>query len=186
MAFKIILGVVVATLIGLVVMQFIDPKMSSNIFGNQLIDDGENDDSDDVTGSFTIQGNVVNPGKYRLKKEGVRMEDLITSAGGVNNVADNRCYYLEATIKENDTYYIPSKYDETDVCGNSQINKVNVNNCKSDDLLLISGVGKVLSEAIVNYREEKGLFYTIEALMNVAGIGNSKFVQIRDYVMLHE
>ena len=50
----------------------------------------------------------------------------------------------------------------------------------------ISGIGSVLGNAIVEYRESNGIFYTIEGLMNVPGIGNSKFTQIKDYVILHE
>lgn len=185
---KIILGVVIVTIIGIIVMQFVDPNLSNSLFPTQETDDPNsidyNDDED--KGAFTIKGNVVNPGKYLLNKDGAAMSDLINAAGGVTSNADDRCYYLEAKIEVEQSYYIPTKFDITDVCGDDEIKKVNINIDDSETLQTISGIGNVLSDAIVEYRDVNGLFYTIESLKNVKGVGNSKFEQIKDYVILHE
>lgn len=186
---KIILAVVVVTIIGIVVMQFVDPNMGNNIFSTQQTDDSNTttySDDDDEKGAFTIKGNVVNPGKYLLTYEGTTMSDLINAAGGVTSNADDRCYYLEATLTPNETYYISTKFDVTDVCGDDEIKKVNVNADDSDALQTISGIGSVIGSSIVGYRESNGMFYTIESLKNVNGIGNSVFEKIKDYVILHE
>lgn len=186
---KIVLGVVIVTIIGLIVLQFVDPNINNNFFGTQQTDDpnkinGKEDD--DEKGAFSIKGNVVNPGKYLLTMNDTTMSDLINAAGGVTSNADERCYYLEAKLEVNQTYYIPTKFDITDVCGDDEIKKVNINIDNADILQTISGIGNVLSDAIVEYRDVNGLFYTIEALKNVKGVGNSKFEQIKDYVILHE
>jgi len=188
MTLKIILGVVLATIIGLVVFQFIDPNLSSSLFGTKDSTDDNTTtiDEDEDTFSFTIDGYVVNPGKYLLKMEEPTLEDLISAAGGVTSDADKRCYYLEAAIKENETYYIPTKFDVTNVCGSDIIEKVNVNSDSSEELQQISGIGSVIADAIINYRTDNGLFYTLESLMEVQGIGNSKFTQIKNFVILHE
>jgi len=188
MVLKVILGVVIVTIIGLVVMQIIDPNVGGKIFGTQETEDPNTttEEEEDGKGSFTINGNVVNPGKYLLTADGAKMEDLINAAGGVNSNADDRCFYFEATITPNETYYISTKFDVTDVCGDDEIEKVNINIDDSEALQTISGLGSVIADAIVKYRNENGLYYTIESLMNVSGIGNSKFAQIKDYVILHE
>ena len=187
---KIILAVVVVTIIGLVVMQFVDPNMGNSIFNTQQSDDSNTtsytDEDDDEKGAFTIKGNVVNPGKYLLTMEGTTMSDLINAAGGVTSNADDRCYYLEATLTANETYYISNKFDVTDVCGDDVISKVNINVDEVETLQNISGIGSALSEAIVEYRNSNGMYYTIEAIKNVKGVGNSKFEQIKDYIILHE
>lgn len=181
------MGVIVATFIGLIALQFIDPNMSNNLFGTKETNEkNELVEEDGETGSFSINGSVVNPGTYKLKMDGVTMEDLITASGGTNSSADNRCFYLDSKIKNNESYYIPTRYDATDVCGNDELKKVNVNADSVDVLQTISGIGTVLADSIVKYRETNGLYYTIESLMNVSGIGNSKFSQIKDYVILHE
>jgi competence protein ComEA helix-hairpin-helix repeat region len=185
MSLKIILGVVIATIIGLIIMQIIDPNIIGSIFNTSETTDTD-DTSTDGTGSFSITGYVVNPGKYNLTIEGASMEDLINSAGGATSNADDRCYYLDATILENESYYIPTKYDVTNVCGSDEIEKVNINSDNSSKLQEISGIGSVIADAIIDYRETNGLFYTLEGLLNVSGIGNSKFTQIKDYVILHE
>ena len=56
----------------------------------------------------------------------------------------------------------------------------------SEELQKISGIGSVIADAIINYRTDNGLYYTLESLMDVQGIGNSKFTQIKNYVILHE
>jgi len=49
---------------------------------------------------------------------------------------------------------------------------VNVNTADAKSISeALSGVGQKKAEAIVKYREEKGLFKTVEDLANVPGIG---------------
>ena len=179
---KIMIIVIVATLVGLVVLQFIDPNSNISLLNPTTSDD----DSDDTTGSFTIKGYVVNPGTYLLSYTNTTMEDLISAAGGVTSYADSRAYFLEAELTPNNTYYISTKYDTTDVCGSDEIKKVNVNSDDEDELQEISGIGATIAESIINYRDNNGYFYTIEDLLNVSGIGSSKFSLIKDHVILHE
>jgi len=188
MTLKIILGVVIATIIGLVVLQFIDPNLSNSLFGTKSTDSTNTTtiDDDETTASFSVNGYVVNPGKYLLTFEGVTMENLLNAAGGVTKEADERCYYLEAGIEKNASYYIPTKYDVSNICGSDELTKVNVNTDNATILQTISGIGSTIADAIVNYRSINGNFYTLEGLLNVTGIGNSKFTQIKNYVILHE
>ncbi len=59
---------------------------------------------------------------------------------------------------------------------------VNINNAGADELMQIKGIGEYLAGQIISYREENGGFRNIEELINVSGIGEKIFEEIRDYV----
>ncbi len=61
---------------------------------------------------------------------------------------------------------------------------ISINNGSLDDLQKIPGIGESKAKSIINYREEKGLFNSLEDIMNVSGIGASLFEKIKDYITL--
>ena len=58
--------------------------------------------------------------------------------------------------------------------------KININTATSSELQTLSGVGKATADAIILYREQKGLFTSVEGLVNVKGIGTKKVEKIAD------
>lgn len=177
MFLKVCLVVAVVTIIGLVAMQFIDPNLNNNN-NNVLIEDKN-------TLSVGITGEVVKPGDYVLN-DSPTMEDLLAAAGGINTNGDDRCFFLEAEVKANSSYYIPPKYDNSDICSDDPIKKVNINEATKEELMELNGFGDTVSEALISYRNENGIFYTIESIMEVTGIGNSKFNLCKNYIILHD
>ena len=63
---------------------------------------------------------------------------------------------------------------------------VNVNTATAEELEVLTGIGPVLAEAIVSYRDEHGAFETPEELMNVKGIGEGKLEAFREEIVLTE
>lgn len=61
---------------------------------------------------------------------------------------------------------------------------VNINTATSEQLQLLSGIGPVLAERIIAYREEHGAFTSIGELMNVSGIGEKKLEAIWDLITI--
>lgn len=59
--------------------------------------------------------------------------------------------------------------------------KIDVNQADAIDLTLIPGIGDVLAQRIVAYREQYGPFQSIEELSNVDGIGQKKLNEIIKY-----
>ena len=175
---KIIIGVVVATIIGIICFTFI-PKTTDN--PNDPIQDVEEENKI----SIAISGEVVKPGNYILP-EGSTLHDLITKAGGVNNNADDRTYYLDLEVLKNEEYYIAPKYDVKDVCSENPISKVNINDADKEMLMTISGFGDAVSSQLISYRNENGIFYRIEDIKKVNGIGNATFEKVKNYIYLHE
>ena len=176
MIFKIVIIGIFVTIAAMFFLQVIDPNLSSTTIGTT-----------DTSGTVTIgiTGEVSQPGEYVLNSNPT-MEDLIAAAGGLTTNADDRCFYLEASLEANNSYYIPPKYDNSNVCSEDPISKVNINEADSDELITLSGFGSTIAGNLINYRDENGLFYTIEAIMNVTGIGNSKFNLCKDYIYLHD
>ncbi|WP_411677522.1 ComEA family DNA-binding protein [Caproicibacter sp.] len=63
--------------------------------------------------------------------------------------------------------------------------KVNINTATPKELSDgLNGIGKTLSQRIVDYREKNGPFRSIEEIKNVSGIGDKIFEQIRDSITI--
>ena len=59
---------------------------------------------------------------------------------------------------------------------------ININTASAAELQKLSGIGPVISQAIVNYRDEHGGFKSIEEIKNVRGIGDKLFESISEYI----
>lgn len=173
---KILIGVVVVAIAVIATFLILDPNIGITSTGTVT----------EVAETFTVsvEGEVYKTGSYTLK-DGAMMSDLIEAAGGVTNNADERAYYEEATLVSGMTYYIASKYDSSDLCSTSAVDKVNVNSDNANTLATINGITSTIANSIVTYRNDNGLFSTLEQLLEVYGIGNATYRKIRNYVILH-
>ena len=62
--------------------------------------------------------------------------------------------------------------------------KININSALPADLALLPGIGEVMAERIIEYRESNGKFKKPEDLMKVKGIGEKKFEKIKDFLVV--
>lgn len=60
--------------------------------------------------------------------------------------------------------------------------KININTALAGDLASLPGIGVVMAERIIEYREQNGNFKKPEDLMRVKGIGEKKFDKLKEYV----
>ncbi|MCI7741142.1 MAG: ComEA family DNA-binding protein [Clostridiales bacterium] len=60
--------------------------------------------------------------------------------------------------------------------------KLNINIATAEELMRLPGIGPALSGAIVAYREENGVFSSVEDIMRVDGIGEGRFAAIEEYI----
>lgn len=58
---------------------------------------------------------------------------------------------------------------------------VNINTAPTEELQSLSGIGPALAERIIEHREEFS-FESIEDIMQVSGIGETKFNEIKDNI----
>ena len=59
---------------------------------------------------------------------------------------------------------------------------VNVNKATAEELDAIRGVGPVLADRIIKYREQNGAFKNVDELTKVRGINGSKFKKIKEQI----
>ena len=59
---------------------------------------------------------------------------------------------------------------------------ININTAGKEEFMALPGIGDVLAERILAYREEHGSFTAVEGLMNVEGIGEKRIEEILDLI----
>ena len=128
-----------------------------------------------------IEGCVNNPGLIKTKY-GTRLFELIEEAGGETDEADLTRINLASIVSDEQKIFVPAKVvlDETNETGAEKTSIVNINTASKEKLMSLDGIGEGTAEKIIKYREQNGYFNTIEDLMNVSGIGESKFSGLKD------
>lgn len=134
-----------------------------------------------------VQGEVINPGVYQLPA-GSRVGDAIKAAGGVQKGSDSSSVNLARFIEDGEQIYV-SNVDVIEQRRSGQNSnrivgqgRLNVNRANESELDGLPGVGPVLAQRIIAYRNEHGNFGAVEDLQKVAGIGPAKFSELRTFV----
>lgn len=145
-----------------------------------------------------ISGEVKNPGVVELKYD-ARLADGVDLCGGLTEDANLNGINLAMKIKDEGHYIIPKVGEETkDTVVNdneyrnenntlnepesNNDNKININTADLSELDSLPGFGQVTAQKIIEYRQEHTKFNSIEELMNIKGIGEKKFNNVKDYI----
>ncbi len=139
-----------------------------------------------------VVGAVAQPGVYTLPA-GSRVNDAIQAAGGLQFEANPDLVNLAAILEDGERIYIPDmgeKGNDPELSDSSPerssgldlASLININSASQSELESLPNIGPVTAQKIIEYRETNGVFKTIEALMNVPGIGEKTFDQIKDLV----
>ena len=70
---------------------------------------------------------------------------------------------------------VPTNPTVSESVSDSIVGKIPLNSATAEQLMTISGIGAVYAQRIVEYREQCGGFSCLEELMNVKGIGESRY-----------
>lgn len=62
---------------------------------------------------------------------------------------------------------------------------LDVNKATKQQLMELPGIGEVLANRILEYRERVGRFRTLDDLQNVKGISGKKFDQLKHLIIVH-
>ena len=70
----------------------------------------------------------------------------------------------------------------TAISDNKTYGKININTATADQLSMLPGIGVTTAENIITYRNENGVFISLNDLLKVKGIGEKRLEQIKDYI----
>lgn len=153
-----------------------------------------------------VSGAVKNPGIYKVAA-GVRAVDAIAVAGGMNEEANKDKVNLAKKCKDGTQVNVPflsakqkkekmqatelviAKTKYQNLSGNiSNVNKenvenkrININTATQKELEALPGIGVATARKIMSYRT-KQKFNVIEDIMQVSGIGHSKFAAMKEFL----
>ena len=131
-----------------------------------------------------VTGAVQEPGVYYLPEES-RVQDALEAAGGATGEADLDRVNLAKRVRDEDQVYFPEVGEEnlpSTSTGGSGAGLININSASAVELEDLPGIGPVLAQSIVEHREDHGPFADIEGIMDVRGIGQGVFEDIRELV----
>jgi competence protein ComEA len=141
-----------------------------------------------------VSGAVALPGVYALPWNS-RVDRAIAAAGGSTADADLLRVNLAQRVHDEQQIYVPHESEvatpvlptpvpPTPSTGISSTTgpKTNINMASATELEALPGIGPVLAQRIIEFREANGPFRRPEDIKNVKGIGDSTFGRIRDVI----
>ncbi|MEV8516760.1 ComEA family DNA-binding protein [Dactylosporangium sp. NPDC051484] len=137
----------------------------------------------------SVAGRVHRPGLVRLPA-GSRVADAIEAAGGVVPGVDLTGVNLARKLVDGEMIAIgvtppPGAVGGVNTGGAGGAGRtgpVNLNTATVAELQTLPGIGEVLAQRIVEFRDRHGGFRAVTDLRQVEGIGNAKFQQLKDRV----
>jgi competence protein ComEA len=143
-----------------------------------------------------VTGWVRHPGVFEFT-QGERVIDAIKRAGGPRMGADLTAINLAALLTDAMQIVVGKRGQlggagapsggsigagGTGGIGGTGDALVNINTATLDQLDSLLGIGPALAQRIITYRDQHGPFRSIQDLLNVSGIGDKKFAELRSRV----
>ena len=97
----------------------------------------------------------------------------------VGQIAITNANTISVNVRDNESAVSIVSNTEASAVRNELIN---INTASEDLLCEVHGIGEVLAQRIIEYRETNGPFTCIEDLMKVKGIGEATFEKMRPYI----
>lgn len=138
-----------------------------------------------------VCGAVKTPGVYELPANS-RAEEAVDLAGGFSEEADPEWLNLARRLQDGEQIKVCTR-EETDrlkeqgaqtgedTAGGKEV-LVNLNTADRQELMTLAGIGEAKADAILAYRQEHGGFRAIEEIMEISGIKEAVFLQIKDRI----
>jgi competence protein ComEA len=137
-----------------------------------------------------VAGAVLNPGVYSLPVNS-RVIDAITAAGNLLKDADASDINLARILKDGEQVFVYAASRGSSSSRSSarsapprNAGPIAINRASAKELEALDGIGPVLASRIIAYRNANGPFVTLEALLEVSGIGPAKFAQFKEKIRL--
>jgi competence protein ComEA len=109
----------------------------------------------------------------KFKNNGITTTEVI-------KYVEKECNCPDPTINDS---CINNEKDEN-IDSSNESTKLSLNTATKEGLMTLPGIGESKASAIIEYRNNNGLFENIEDVKNVTGIGDSIFDKIKDLITL--
>lgn len=168
---------------------FVDVKGAVNAPGVYELEDGKRViDAINLAGGFSDKADTINVNlSKRLTDEMfivIYTKQEIYNYKKSNETSNINCASFECVCPDVKNDACIEKNLKAENNKKEANNKVSINNATKEDLMSLTGIGKSKANAIINYRNENGLFKQIEDIKNVSGIGDSVFEKIKNNITL--
>ena len=168
------------------------PGASPGGAGLEVVEPEGEDAAEDVV--VHVAGAVRQPGLYALE-EGSRIDDAIARAGGPTGRAVLDAVNLAAPVADGQQVVVPEgggagiaggegPAAAGGAGGTAPGGRVHLNTATLEQLDSLPGVGPVTAQKILDYRDERGAFQSVDELDAVPGIGPARLEQLRELVDL--
>lgn len=93
-------------------------------------------------------------------------------------------------MKDESQICVPEKTIQTEQSKVSQENtqkedgKINLNTATEEELMTLTGIGQSKAKSIIQYREKKGRFKSIEEIKEIEGIKSGVFNKIKEQIVV--
>ena len=134
-----------------------------------------------------VVGAVRRAGLYRLR-EGDRVADAVSRAGGPTERADLAAVNLAAPLVDGTQVLVPALGPSGLAPGAGSPGaaapaaKVSLGSASAEQLDALPGIGPVTAQKIIDWRTTHGPFRSVDALDDVPGIGPARIEQLRELV----
>jgi competence protein ComEA len=147
------------------------------------------DEADGGGGRLTVHvaGAVRDPGVYKLRA-GARVDDAVARAGGATRRADLGGLNLAAELEDGRQVLVPGRGGGAAASAVARAAEpaegqpLNVNTATLEQLDTLSGIGPTTAQKILDFREERGGFSSVEELGEIPGIGDKRLASLREEV----
>jgi len=127
-----------------------------------------------------VAGAVKEPGVYELNTDS-RVIEAVKKAGGFTDGADTDSLNLAAKVQDSQKIMVTdiNKTVQSQATAADIEQSINLNTATAEQLEELPGVGETIAKRIIEFREEKGSFSSVDELKEVEGIGEKKFAKIK-------
>jgi competence protein ComEA len=138
-----------------------------------------------------ISGEVAKPGIYSLPFQS-RIKDVVESAGGLTELADDSKLNLAALLTDGQKISVPARPVQPDGRVGSipevlenVVFPIDLNTASQFELESLPEIGPKTALAILAYRDEHGPLKSVDELLNVPNIGPATLLKIQDFVTVN-
>lgn len=113
-----------------------------------------------------------------------RLYEVIEVAGGFLPEASKESLNLARFVFDGEQIYVSNEQLAPNVNGLDTNSRVSINQGTIDELMTLTGIGETKAKAIIDYRKTNGPFQKIEDIMKVNGIKEAMYNKIKNGIVI--